>query len=77
MQDESTIELVKPQGEHDSLLPCPFCGGKEILYEKYARAAGVRWRVWCSGCVAGIDPGYAQQAHTVRRMWNRRVSNDS
>lgn len=57
--------------------PCPFCGGKEIVFEKYLRPAGVRWRIWCTSCLAGIDPGYAQDKHTALEMWNRRVEGGS
>lgn len=69
-----TIELWKPKPGYDlALQPCPFCGGKEIVYEKYLSVSGERWRVWCTQCLAGIDPGYAQERHQVQKMWNRRV----
>lgn len=70
---ESTIEIFKPKLERDMLEPCPFCGGTEIVYERYLHRAGVRYRVLCTKCKAGIDPGYAQDTGTVQNMWNRRV----
>lgn len=29
------------------LLPCPFCGSTNVVYEQYEHAAGSRWRVCC------------------------------
>lgn len=72
---ESTIRFWKPEKGTDlELLPCPFCGNDEIIYEEYEHAAGPRWRVFCTKCIAGIDPGYAQKRHIVQAMWNRRES---
>lgn len=70
---ETTIEITRPKSEQLALKPCPFCGGTEIVYERYLHQAGERYRVWCTNCLAGIDPGYAQEPGTVQRMWNRRV----
>lgn len=67
------IKIIKPTaGGFDSLDPCPFCGREEVVYELYRRGAGERWRCWCTNCLASIDPGWAQDRHTVRDMWNRR-----
>lgn len=69
---EKTIRFEKPTG--DLLLkPCPFCGCDEVVYEEYETAVGNRWRVMCMGCVASIDPGWAQTRGTVQGMWNKRV----
>ena len=57
---ESTIEVFKPKTEAQALKPCPFCGGTEIVYERYLH-------------MAGVDPGYARDIGTVQNMWNRRV----
>ena len=72
---DNGIEIVKPtKGNTDTRLEkCPFCGSEEIVYEKYQTKAGERWRCWCSGCIACIDPGYAQDRWTVQAMWNRRT----
>ena len=70
---ESTIEVFKPKTEAQALKPCPFCGGTEIVYERYLHMAGERYRVWCEDCTAGVDPGYARDIGTVQNMWNRRV----
>lgn len=64
-------ELIKPIGGF-RLEKCPFCGCNEVVYEKYEHAAGDRFRVVCMGCMASIDPGYAQDKATVQTMWNRR-----
>ena len=70
---EDIIEFYKPNsGDYLALDPCPFCGEKEIIYAKYMCKAGERWKVLCMGCMAWIDPGYAQDKTTVQKMWNRR-----
>lgn len=53
--------------------PCPFCGSKEIVIDKYEHRAGERFRIFCTECMAMIDPGYAQNKHTVIEMWNKRT----
>ena len=65
--------FMHPKNENDSLLPCPFCGSNEVVYIQYEHVAGLRWKVMCCGCVAQIDPGYAQEKGVVRGMWNKRV----
>lgn len=51
-----------------------FCGGTEIIVDKYVRDVGERYRILCTNCLSMIDPGYAQQKETVVNMWNKRVS---
>lgn len=71
---DDSIEFVEPTIDGDDvLLPCPFCGSTHVIYERYRHDAGERWRCWCTNCIAGIDPGYAQSWGTVRDMWNRRA----
>ena len=60
--------VTPPAGE---LKPCPFCGAPAV-YAQYEHKAGLRWKVMCCGCLAEIDPGYAQTKHAVANMWNRR-----
>lgn len=69
----ATIEIFRPKTAEQALKDCPFCGGSEVVYEKYQHTAGERWKVWCTQCMASIDSGYAQELGTVQRMWNRRV----
>lgn len=68
------LEIYKP-GEHGAppLRPCPFCGSSEVVYDQYPTAVGARWRVVCMGCMASVDPGWAQQWSVVQEMWNRRA----
>ncbi len=59
--------------KEDEVKPCPFCGGKEIIIDKYESKLGnTRFRIICSGCMATIDPGWAAQASVVKGMWNKR-----
>lgn len=71
---EEILEIWKPkEGDDLYLLPCPFCGSKEVAYMQYEHVAGERWKVMCCGCTASIDPGYARMRHTVQQKWNKRV----
>lgn len=67
-----TIEFIKPVGDLQ-LKKCPFCGCDGVVYEKYEAVAGERFRVVCLGCMAMVDPGYAQDKVTVQAMWNKRA----
>ena len=58
----------------EELKPCPFCGGSEIYAEEYEHHPGaVRWRVFCAGCMAGIDTGTRQSMGQAVQDWNRRA----
>lgn len=67
------IEKVEGGTGDLELLPCPFCGNKEIVYMMYNSECGPRWKVTCGNCDAEIDPGYAQQKANVQILWNRRA----
>lgn len=70
---EEVIHIMKPaEGSGNELKPCPFCGSENVAFMQYKHAAGPRWRVFCFGCTAQVDPGYAQQPHQVTDLWNRR-----
>ena len=63
-----------PTQENEELLPCPFCGNRDILAERFAGG----WAVWCpTECCAG---GYApdeQRWDELRfaiKAWNTRPS---
>lgn len=72
---EEILSLYEPAPESElALKSCPFCGNTQILYEEYRHTAGVRWRVWCTACLAGIDNGYAQQKHQIQALWNKRTN---
>ena len=71
MEDVKDV-YTPPSGSDYTLKPCPFCGCTEVVYMKYDHAAGERWAVACMGCMAEIDPGWAQERHTVQSMWNKR-----
>lgn len=58
----------------EELKPCPFCGSTEVYAEKYEHHPGaVRWRVFCAGCMAGIDTGTRQSMMQAVQDWNRRA----
>jgi Lar family restriction alleviation protein len=68
--------IYKPaKGTDLELLPCPFCGGDEVVYMEYEHPVGRRWAVVCMGCMAEVDPGWAQQKCHVQDSWNRRAGN--
>lgn len=74
---EEILKVWKPKERDDlALLPCPFCGSKEVAYIKYIHTSGERWKVMCFKCTAGIDPGYARQRHIVQGMWNKRAGKE-
>lgn len=74
MRMEDTTDVYQPKEDEDlKLLPCPFCGSHDVVYMKYNHSAGERWAAVCMGCMAEIDPGWAQQKHQVQDLWNRRV----
>lgn len=54
-------------------LPCPFCGGTEIVTYKYNHDMGVRYSIFCAGCLAEINPGWAQERSALIEMWNKRA----
>lgn len=70
---ENVVKVIEPApGSGNELLPCPFCGSEEIVFMEYEHGAGLRWKVFCCGCAAGVDPGWAQQPSAVAQIWNRR-----
>ena len=71
---EDIITIIKPTtGSGLELKPCPFCGCEEIVYMQYRHIAGLRWKVFCCGCSAGIDNGYSQEKHQIQAVWNKRI----
>ena len=50
----------------EKLIPCPYCGGKGILY----RVAGVKPHVQCKACGALM---YGNTSTEAIAAWNRRV----
>lgn len=71
---EELISMFKPEeGSGNELKSCPFCGSDEVVFVQYKHAAGLRWRVFCCGCSAGIDPGFAQDPNRVADIWNKRI----
>ena len=74
MSIERLEDIYKPHAGSDlELLPCPFCGGVEVVYFRYKHLTEDRYGIMCSDCMATIDPGWAQQKFTVQAMWNRRA----
>lgn len=73
MKNDFTLgEIIKCKG--DEVKSCPFCGSKEIVIGKYEHRSGERFRIFCTECMAMIDPGYAQNKYTVFEMWNKRTA---
>ena len=71
---EEVIKLFIPnEGSGNELKNCPFCGSDEVVFIQYKHTAGLRWKVFCCGCSAGVDPGWAQEPHQVATIWNRRI----
>lgn len=70
MHDYDTF--IEPVGDFQ-LKDCPFCGCEDVLYAKYEGEVGTRYAVFCPGCAASIDPGWATQKSIVRDMWNKRA----
>lgn len=66
------LSMAGKRGD-DAVLPCPFCGSKNITYGRYEHAAGRRYAIVCMNCMAQIDPGWAQSWGAVQELWNRRA----
>ena len=70
---ENAIHFIKPNpGSGNELKRCPFCGSDEVVFMQYEHTAGPRWKVFCCGCTAMVDTGYAQNPHVVADLWNQR-----
>ena len=71
---EGTVLHIEkhPESGDTHLLPCPFCGTSEIIYWQYETVVGPRWRIFCLGCSATMDPGWAQNKVYLIERWNRR-----
>ena len=65
-----STRFVKPK--EGDLKPCPFCGGEEMVFESYETQVGIRWRVVCCHCMAGIDTGVDTSRRQVALRWNWR-----
>ena len=55
--------------ERDKLKPCPFCGGKPLIYKSMLDRT-----VWvvCSECGATSPSSFSEE--TVIEAWNRRMN---
>lgn len=68
------MAMIITPSKYNALKPCPFCGSDEVVYEQYVHLNGQqRWRVFCCGCMAGVDTGRAQSQSAVAEIWNHRV----
>lgn len=62
----------------EKLKPCPFCGGKSEIKERFRRGTANRKMFWveCNACLVsqyhGDTGGYATKAKAVK-AWNRRA----
>ncbi len=65
---------AKNLANYIKIKPCPFCGEtEEIAVEEYEHGAGLRWRIFCCNCMAGIDRGYDQSPYPLIDLWNTRA----
>lgn len=76
--DGSEVLVTKTEPDPDvspaeGAKPCPFCGGNEIMYIRYQHEAGLRRKICCIRCMAGIDPGWTKEKEVLLKRWNRRV----
>lgn len=46
---------------------------EEIAVEGYTTEAGLRWRIVCCNCMAGIDRGWDQSPYPLIELWNTRT----
>lgn len=69
-----TFIKAKNLTNHTKIIPCPFCGeSEEIAVEGYTTEAGLRWRIVCCNCMAGIDRGWDQSPYPPIELWNTRT----
>lgn len=55
------------------LMPCPFCGGKNVETSyKDTFSGDFRRGVYCADCCGGIYPYYSTEAEAIK-AWNKRV----
>ena len=79
----SGFDLVKASDidAGEEVLPCPFCGSTEMVYKKYydprLYPLGERWAIFCTGCLAEIDCGWAQKPSAILQLWNRRTKTEN
>lgn len=58
--------------ERGRLKPCPFCGGKPVIYKSMP---GRKAWIVCSGC--GATSSYSYSEKTAIEAWNKRINNDN
>ena len=58
--------------EETKLKPCPFCGGKPVIYKSMPDRRA--W-VMCSECGATSPSGFREK--TAIKAWNRRANDDT
>lgn len=52
------------------LKPCPFCGGRAVIFQTYNNL----WMVQCQDCLNGTRPYPAEYIQDAARAWNRRTA---
>lgn len=56
----------------NKLKPCPFCGGKPVIYKSMLDRTVL---VMCSECGATLPSGFSEK--TAIKAWNRRANDDN
>jgi len=59
----------------EKLKPCPFCGGKAILYAKVGFTTIGVYDIRCQKCNAGFGYTFATEELAIE-TWNRRVKDE-
>jgi Lar family restriction alleviation protein len=58
--------------DNEKLIPCPFCGGKVIIFQNYQKQYGV----FCSTCGLIAFMGCPNDRQKTAEKWNERVTDE-
>jgi hypothetical protein len=78
-RNDNMSEETTEVGVDESLFPCPFCGGEARYIEnRETRELTPRYDIGCStdGCLCHNGVDWCKPKDEIRRMWNRRASDN-